>query len=403
MAMTTPNPRFQQRSAASPPESPVKRLRALDGLRGLAALVVVFHHSLLSFPELAKPYFSESAVHPRWSFAWWMVETPLHALWEGDAAVYVFFILSGIVLTLPALKMHNFSWTAYYPQRLLRLYLPVWAAVALAALTFLVVPRVGSVESPWLVERVTEITPLVVFKDLTLVTGNGGLATPLWSLVWEVIFSLLLPLYVMTARRFPKLNILKAVVSFAVIFLGSTFGSGILTYLPMFFLGSIIAMSLLSKEGTFSARLPKRMERNWRFTILFGVSLILVTCTWTAREFIVIPRTSGTATAIALSGAVVLVYLSLRWPLAKTLLERPTFQWLGRISFSLYLVHEPIIVSFNYLFGAGETPLALACALPVTFVIAIGFFYGIERPSHRLSIFVRKTIARHDSSKFLKT
>lgn len=396
--MTTPNPRFRPSTAASPLQSPLKRLHALDGLRGLASLVVVFHHSLLSFPQLAEPYFSKSAVQPRWSFAWWMVDTPLHALWEGDAAVYVFFALSGIVLTIPVLKSSHFSWTAYYPQRLLRLYLPVWGAVALAALTFLLVPRIGSVQSPWLVERVTEVTPRVVLKDLTLLTGNGGLATPLWSLVWEVIFSLLLPLYVVTARRFPKLNVLKAVVSFAMIFLGSTLGFAPLTYLPMFFLGSLIAVTLLSNEETCSAPLPKRNEHNWRFSILFAISLILVTFTWTTKEFIAIPRTSGTATVIVLTGAAILVYLSLRWQLAKTMLEKPSFQWLGRISFSLYLVHEPIIVSFNYLFGAGRTPLALVCSLPVAFAIAIGFFYAIERPSHRLSVFVRKTIARRHSS-----
>ena len=36
------------------------RLKALDGLRGIAALVVLVHHSLLVVPSLAAPYFGAS-------------------------------------------------------------------------------------------------------------------------------------------------------------------------------------------------------------------------------------------------------------------------------------------------------------------------------------------------------
>lgn len=57
-----------------------------------------------------------------------MIRSPLHALWEGKGAVYIFFVLSGIVLTLPAVKARqagntDYSWRAFYP------------------VTFLVVPK----------------------------------------------------------------------------------------------------------------------------------------------------------------------------------------------------------------------------------------------------------------------
>ena len=55
--------------------------------------------------------------------------------WDGTGAVLVFFVLSGFVLTLaftgPA-KSGEPRWANYYARRIPRLYVPVWAAIALA-------------------------------------------------------------------------------------------------------------------------------------------------------------------------------------------------------------------------------------------------------------------------------
>ncbi|WP_368259248.1 acyltransferase family protein, partial [Blautia wexlerae] len=79
--------------------SPRFRLRSLDGLRGLAAVIVLVHHALLVIPALAAPYYGQT-VQP--GLPWLLVHTPLHLLWAGTEAVYLFFILSGLVLTLAA-------------------------------------------------------------------------------------------------------------------------------------------------------------------------------------------------------------------------------------------------------------------------------------------------------------
>lgn len=73
------------------------RLTSLDGLRGLAALVVLAHHALLTMSGFSSVYWAEP--FPSWvtPFAY----TPLHALWAGQEAVLVFFVLSGAVLMVP--------------------------------------------------------------------------------------------------------------------------------------------------------------------------------------------------------------------------------------------------------------------------------------------------------------
>ena len=76
----------------------VERLDELDALRGLAALTVVGQHCLMVSPWIgggAPP----GALPPAWvGFAGL---PPLAALWSGQEAVTLFFVLSGFVLALP--------------------------------------------------------------------------------------------------------------------------------------------------------------------------------------------------------------------------------------------------------------------------------------------------------------
>jgi hypothetical protein len=82
-------------------DKPSGRLPSLDGLRGVAALIVVVHHTLLTVPSLSVAYFLDGPAAVRGSKAWWLSWTPLHLIWAGGEAVIVFFVLSGFVLALP--------------------------------------------------------------------------------------------------------------------------------------------------------------------------------------------------------------------------------------------------------------------------------------------------------------
>jgi peptidoglycan/LPS O-acetylase OafA/YrhL len=74
-----------------------ERLVELEAVRGIAACVVLVHHCLLGFaPTL------HGLVNP--TKAWSLFGTPLFALVNGSAAVVVFFVLSGFVLTYRAIE-----------------------------------------------------------------------------------------------------------------------------------------------------------------------------------------------------------------------------------------------------------------------------------------------------------
>ena len=75
---------------AQPTKAAKGRIKSLDGLRGVAALIVVFHHILLTVPSLALAYeFTE----PHYAHDWLdiLTYTPLHLIWDGPAAVVIFF------------------------------------------------------------------------------------------------------------------------------------------------------------------------------------------------------------------------------------------------------------------------------------------------------------------------
>jgi peptidoglycan/LPS O-acetylase OafA/YrhL len=80
------------------------RVTSLDGLRGLAAVVVLVHHALLAAPVFAAAYYGGSVADRVGGMAWAFIYTPLHLIWAGTEAVYLFFVLSGVVLTFPILR-----------------------------------------------------------------------------------------------------------------------------------------------------------------------------------------------------------------------------------------------------------------------------------------------------------
>lgn len=361
---------------------PEGRIHSLDGIRGVAALVVLIHHSALLFPVLAATYFTRSATDDG-PFVWWLTYSPLHLLWEGDGAVYIFFILSGVVLALPFVSK-PFRAKSFYPQRLLRLYLPIWAAVMFAATTVYLIPRHGGTANMWLNARVEDVTTGILVRDLTLVRGPGGLATPLWSLQWEILFSLALPVYLWMAFKLrghlaAKLTVLLAATSAS----GFTDGTPelILKYMPMFMIGVV----MIAEHRTLGRWAESMSRRPGVLPALFSTGCVLLTARWYAKATTPSEIIQNAMIGPMVLGAAMIIFSAMYWAPLKSALECSPAQWLGKISFSLYLIHEPIIVTLGYVMGAELAPMAAVLGLVLSLLLAPLFFRWIERPSHRLA------------------
>lgn len=382
---TTPLP--PPTGARDKPPAPLRRVRSLDGLRGLAAMIVVIHHSVLALPAADQALAGPTGVG---SAAWWFTYSPLHLLWAGEEAVLIFFVLSGFVLALPA-TIKAIRWRVYYVKRLLRIYLPVWASLVVAVVVAALTRSATSPQRSDYVNARADVPLAEAPMDAILVAGAGLLNGPLWSLQWEILFSLLLPAYLLLAypsltRRHRLVLPLVVVGLFGLIALGTLVGSGALRFLPMFAIGVLMAFNqdALQAAGDWLERSP-RPRLAWGS--LAASTVVLLTGRWIVDGLPVESRMlDAAASGGSFVGACVAVFLALHWPVARALLERRSWQWLGTVSFSLYVIHEPIVVATALLLPAGAaqwaTPLI---AIPIAILAASAFFRLVEGPSLSLA------------------
>jgi peptidoglycan/LPS O-acetylase OafA/YrhL len=88
---------------------------------------------------------------------------------------------------------------------------------------------------------------------------------------------------------------------------------------------------------------------------------------------------SDSATAL---GAALFMALALGSAKSQKALERPGFQWLGKVSYSLYLIHPLVLMTCVYaFFGIFPLPLSVALALGLSLFFSEYFYRWVERPS----------------------
>ncbi len=113
--------------------SSASRLTELDGLRGIAALTVVFGHSLLVEASLWDILKSGNPPDSWASPMRWLLDTPLVLAISGSVGVMAFFLLSGFALSHSFGRMEAFGYLPYLTKRIFRIWTPFAVAVLLSA------------------------------------------------------------------------------------------------------------------------------------------------------------------------------------------------------------------------------------------------------------------------------
>jgi peptidoglycan/LPS O-acetylase OafA/YrhL len=311
------------------------RLLELDALRGIAALQVFVVHYLM--------------VDPGWvdSSAWWVRFTPLRFVLEPHIAVVLFFVLSGFVLTVALQRERGLPYSAFLARRFCRIYIPFAASVLLSTLLFAAF-RQGPVDGvrPHLNADWLDGSPRAVVGHL-LMTGmrpDMQLNGVMWSLVHELRVSLLLPAMVVLLSASPWVGAAAAALSCGayVVLVGAgawnpwqadSLGASLLQtafYLFPFMVGSVAAL--------YQQPLTVFLRANLRLVLVLALAAVVVL----QRSRVGYTGLGDWPLSIGAGG---LILAALAVPQLSACLAAAPLQWLGRISYSLYLVHVPVLLA----------------------------------------------------------
>ncbi|MBD2156186.1 acyltransferase [Leptolyngbya sp. FACHB-16] len=356
----------QQIDLEKQPEGKIRhRFTLIDGLRGIAALAVAGYHFYLGSP-LHEPL---SKVIP----------TPFGLLLSyGWLGVEVFFVISGFVIAYSLREseitlafLGNFAL-----RRILRLSPPYWITIALALF-------IKGVSNLVLSDRIAALpSSSVVLAHIVYlqnVLNMDNIVPVFWTLCLEIqfyfVFIILISIDQRLSKKKSNLSSFFSPLLFFVLFLGSlilrttsqeSIQSFLYPYWYMFFMGSLTWWVLEKKIHT---------TFYWLYIAIMIVPLVHH---WDIR--ILATLITGLSIYLASLGNQLDHWLDNRWQ-----------QYLGKISYSFYLVHIPIgmsLINVGYRLSGGSSVMALIwffLAFLVSIAAAHFIYQFVEKPSLKLS------------------
>lgn len=326
----------------------------LETLRGLAALVVAMSHGRCAFVE------PDGTLN--------ITELTL-GIFQPASAVIVFFVLSGYVLGQSLSRDTNYL--AFAGRRLLRI-LPAFIVSVLFA--YLVVSSVRIEPAPASTSAFFQSVfwPAPTWGDVydNLLLNNSHVNGPTWSIWPELVGSAILPVVVIIHGKAPQkyqwlvFAILAVVLAFSQVRLFLYFYAG-------YFIAPRVSSVVV--EGPIA-----------RSMVLLGGLALLIAFGHDPVDFksrTIIPSAMGATLLIA-------AIASTRY----RLLEISPLRFLGRVSYSFYLLHWPVfylcvIVVLKmapFLAGAAANLVVMGVSIGATLVFASLSYRFIERPFMRL-------------------
>ena len=322
----------------------------LDSSRGLAAFVVLLAHTIKTF---APDFFY----------------SPLNILWDSEAAVLYFFILSGFVLTesiknIPLSPVSYFNFTV---KRILRIY-PAFIVILLSA--FFLFPLFHGIDSGWLQEYWKKIPVFmdVIMQSLLFIRIPNDPSLRLlphdWTLSIEILISVALPFLGWLSKR---LSWLILILIFAMVKI-----LPIDSFIFDFALGCIIAT-----QKDFLITVWKRINFLGHAFILFlGLSLInldqILSLSSKHLDFYLIHFKS--------LGLILLLFALISSIRIQNLFTNKFLTFHGKISYSYYLIHFILIaILFKSAPELNFLP-AFFLVFSGTFILSILMYFMIEKP-----------------------
>jgi peptidoglycan/LPS O-acetylase OafA/YrhL len=349
-----PIPRADARAAASIEHRSGYR-PDVDGLRAIAVLSVVLYHAGL----------------------------PLTS--GGFVGVDVFFVISGFVISkslLADLNRGRFSVAGFYERRVRRIFPALFVTLAGAwiAAFLLLLPSYFTDFSKSLAASAGFVSNLYFWKSSGYF-ANGANLRPLlhtWSLSVEEQYYIFAPVTFFVIFRFLRRRWLLALLPVAVLSLALSVWATRIGPTANFFLLPMRAWELLV-GALLALSPPPPLKRAWarELAALLGLGLIAV-AVFAYTEATPFPGLTALPPCL---GAGLLIYAgSGEGAVTTRTLALPPFVGVGLISYSLYLVHWPIISFLTYYTLRAPGPGEVLPILAASLVLATLSWRFVEQP-----------------------
>lgn len=355
-----------------------KHISYLDTIRGLAALTVISEHYVIAYGLPCETPLCQQILD----------FSPLHIWWDGTAAVSMFFVLSGLVLSIKYFRvshkpdMSQFHLSHFLIGRMFRIWLPYLLVLILSAGLFLHtfggdVLNTRLPASDWIFNMWHKY-PLT-FSDMLregLLLDMPALIVLLpqsWTLSIELVLSLLLPVGLLLADRGTVWLVFFSLLAISLL--------GVSLFLLHFLMGLMIARYYAPISNYLT-------HKNWPRRLLLLVGLFF----YTSANFL--PKAYfGDASIWLLTGlgaGMILMFL-LGSESSQALLSQPILRQIGKVSYSAYLTHMAVLIVLTpYVLKSLEVLTDQRLSLwfggwLITVVLVQGisllFYHGLEIPS----------------------
>jgi len=350
----------------------LNRFNELDALRGLAAVSVLMHHFLLVKDSSSQ---LESDVR-----------ILLYPFQNGPAAVVLFFVLSGFVLSLPLWRGVKSGYPRFLMRRIFRIYPPYLFTLAVSvagAYLFYNDKRnlshwfQGSWSSP--------VDPHLVLQHILFIGPSYQASqynTVFWTLILEMQISLIFPFLLGILKRIPT--------GWDWLFVGLIWMLGFwgayliplssicqIAYWSSYFLaGAVLARRVLVFPDLFPGIFAKMPTLAVSLTLLICSTFIGHNKSQTMHLLSYLPCSVGSLGTIL---------SALYNPFFRRVLDTKVAAFLGHISYSLYLIHAVVLnVCFHVLYPSLSFSFIFFPYVVITLILATLMRKVIETPSIQL-------------------